>query len=112
MFTLDEVNEILRDTLKDAGSEYLYPLSEAFEIQLNDSRLNSETLLFGKYKGKTLASIVQDDPVGGLRYCRYIVNAKDKDDETVNWIQQAFPDLFEEAKIYLEKFKSKRQRTN
>jgi hypothetical protein len=108
MFTRDEVAVLLTKIIKD-GSELRAAL-ETLDDAVNSALVEDEPLPFGKHKGNTLTELYNQDKKVCLKYCRFLVTAKDKNNEELNWVEESFPELFNKAQEILAKDKSFKKR--
>lgn len=101
MFTRDEVAVLLTKVIKDASM--LRSALEMLDMNVDQALVEDEPLPFGKYKGNTLTELYNEDKKACLKYCAYLVKAKDKVNENLLWVEESFPEIFYKAKEILAK---------
>lgn len=110
MFTRTEIYDILCKQLATYPDSVRTGIMEALDNSLKSAIVADEALPFGKYKGKTLTELYNDDKKKCVKYCKYLLTAKDKDQPDVCWVEEAFPELYDQAQLIVDNERLSRKR--
>lgn len=109
MFTLKEIEKTINgydgmsEDAKDGLLDAFKKSSETWYFMTG-----SNVLPFGKFKGKTLQEVLQENTDACVGYCKWLINAKDSEDGSL-WVEKRFKPIFIEAHDIFEKFGNRKR---